>query len=151
MVFIFITIIPALVVGAINIWILKIGWFVVSPLIFSSILIQIPITFLLTLTAFSFYSYGDFRITSACSRVSNNFYQKAHILKAVIFIAITFSVTSFFTNTIFYKSPIGKDVFAVGSGISMIRYLLLNAGIFTFISVFVFLPILTYFWLRKRR
>ncbi len=150
MVFIFFAVIPALVVGAINIGILKLGWFVVSRSILYGILIQIPITFLLTLVAFSIYSIGDFRITLSYFGVSNKFYQKVHIFKTVVFLAITFSVTSFFTNTMLYKNPIGKDSFAV-SRISTILCLLLNTGIFVFISVFVFLPILTYFWLRKQK
>ncbi len=151
MIFIFFTIIPALVAGVINLGILKFGWFVASPLIFYSILIQIPIILFLTLTAISIYSFGDFRVTLSYFRVSNNFYQKAHIFRATTFLAITFSVTAFFTNTIFYKNPIGKDSFAVNNAISTIQCLLLNAGIFTFISVFVFMPILTYFWMKKGR
>lgn len=150
MVFIFL-VIPALVAGAINIGILKIGWFVASPLIFYSILIQIPITFLLTLVAFSIYPPRDFRSTSTHYKVSDKFYQKAHILRPSTFLAMTFSVTSFFTNTMLYKNPAGKDSFAVSSGISTIPCLLLNAVIFIFISVFVFLPILTYFWVRKEK
>jgi hypothetical protein len=151
MVAIVFSVIPALVVGAINLCILRIGWFVASPLIFYNILIHLPIIFLLTLIAFSIYSPGDFRAVSAGSRVSNKFYQKVHILGITAFLTITFSVTSFFTNTMLYKNPIGKDSFAVSSEISTIPCLLLNSGIFTFISVFVFLPILTYFWLKKEK
>ena len=150
MIFIFL-VIPALVAGAINIGMVKIGWFVASPLIFYSILIQISITFLLSLAAFSIYPPGDLRATSTYYKVSDKFYHKAHIFRPSVFLAMAFSVTSFFTNTMLYKNPIGRDSFVVNSGISTIPCLLLNAVIFTFISVFVFLPILTYFWVKKEK